>query len=405
MSTTNEIGLYVTLFSVLFCMVVSFFTFLKFEGENIRKEGLSFTLSGIFLFIFVKPFKLSCSFLKEIFFSIINFFNKKMIEEKAKKITFLTSFLNFLIAPFKIIVVVLSWLKSIPKKIIYYEWKFPVHWDFGNLILIIGFLFVCVIYGGIFFEFQYKFNLFSYSVIFFILTFFSIFIFALQYGYEKIKYAFYVFVILNVVTITFSPYVTSDLFSSYSNVSPEKVTRLLYFMNVVSYVFCFYLLLYIVYYFLLLCLMCWKFYFFLYSKFDLFIEKPKQNTIRSFFTGNWIFVLLLLCFLGVPFVVFGKVLGSPSDRFEKIMSEYMFTENNGRCDDLEDDDKIYFYEQGRALLYIPKKVDQEADKSTYRMKYMDYKCKNDPKEEPTEAKVKEKAVLSFAGETKLRSNT
>ncbi|BFM50773.1 hypothetical protein THO17_29360 [Marinomonas sp. THO17] len=69
------------------------------------------------------------------------------------------------------------------------------------------------------------------------------------------------------------------------------------------------------------------------------------------------------------------------------MSEYMFTDNNGRCHDLNSKDKIYFYEQGRVLQYIPKKEDQ--DEEEYRVKYIDYQCKNKSKNESNENKLKE----------------
>lgn len=380
-STTDEIGLYVVVFIVLFCMVLSFLTFLKFEGENIKKERVSFTLSSIFSSISIKLCGFF-SFMKKTLFLVRKKFTKKAI----KKIAPTTPFLNPLTAIFRR-------LKSIPQKIIHYEWKLPVHWDFGTLVLSAVFLFIFVLYGDFFEVLQYKDDLSLKSLLFLVLTFLYLAIFSLQYGYEIRKYVFYVFVFLNFVTICFLSFFTSDLFSRFSDVSPEKVTSLLYVMGMVVYVFCFYFLFHMVYILFFLCMIFWSGYFFLYLKFDLFIENPRPNIIRKFFDDDWLLVLLLLACLIFSLNFFSKILGSPTYRFEQIMAEYMFTENNGRCGSLEHEDKIYFYEVDRVLKYVPKDVDKEQ----YRMKYIDVKCdeKENEKTEPSSAQsVKEKAALS-----------
>ncbi|TDO99583.1 hypothetical protein [Marinomonas balearica] len=252
-------------------------------------------------------------------------------------------------------------------KIFNYPIVLPIKWSFPTFLYLISFSFLFFHYKGIYYE---KISVFDYvSMSFLILL--SFLIFLLEFGYEKVKSVYLVLIPILLVSTFLAPYFTSIIFSTFSDVSPEKVENLLFLMNALSIFITSVLVFSLVYMYFI---MSFTFYFFIYHFFlkISFLKKDKmERYISNLYGTKGILILFFyILTLGIPLISALKYVEVPRDLFDQLMSEIFLKENKNSCEGLLSDDKIYFYDSDKVIKYSP---DDENE-----IKYRDVKCSPKP---------------------------
>lgn len=329
-------------------VLISFLIFLRFESDNLKPLKIAFTLSDVIgvAVLFVSKVMYFYAF-SIVFISCSPFLFIFLV---CKFFSFLGGLARASLRKWKARKELIFSMRNVKGSGVDFEFSCFVKWDFFNYLFFISFCIVLVLYKGIFVG---EVTVYDYLTILFLLLMFFLLL-VLHFGFEKVKSSFFIITFLSFVCGFVAPYLTLDLFSRYSDVSPEKVIRLLTYINITSFAFVFCTLLSLFYSFFMMMFVFCKVYYYLFTKFSLFKDDCKINILRPFFGRQWFEILIFLAAgVGIPIVLSMSYFASPNFRFEQAISTIFFSENNERCATLGKTEKIYFYEVGRVIKYVP----------------------------------------------------